>query len=800
MPSKIVLNQTFTVFGARIIFESDNREALDAASALFKSWDEPDLFDGTSISIVSKEYDVNEPRADASQIEGASLTIIANGITAQADGATGIGLCEYPRGTATCATFAEQMNTVTLFLLAHAGRTPVHASAVMFGDTAIVFAGPSGSGKSSLALAANRAGLPVLSDDTVFVQTAPHFRIWSLPQAIHVLEKDAQSRKGDVMRFRSGRWKHALNVTYPRHMATCAALCVLEKGDAVALKPLTSEEAIAALTGAPEPGYEFYGRRSEEAVRALAAEGCWRLTLSSDPSEAINMVRCQFTRKRDETFHGRYLALVDEIEARFDVAHWKCGDVDIWPFARMDLYLDMHWQHFGGKPPAMRPLLLRVAAQILRSAINLWRSRSDLAHFVWRPRPAHAIVLGDGVSLDRIDGAYRDRFTESIITALKARGLDTFLMQSGDLSRLPWHRPTYAASQVEARGFLFGLFNRKRAVLPDHEKLLEFLASRNVSAPSLARAVLARRARITHSTTSAFEHVLKKVKPKLAFVVTYYAGLGHAFVLACRRQGILSVDVQHCPQRDHKAYSWHSAPVTGYSTLPAMFWNWTEAGAASIRRRTDSLPAPWHRSLHGGHMQIAFFTNEKNAHAWDTKFRTVARDGFEREILVALQPIGGQRALWNALADQIEASPPTWRWWIRRHPSARAHQDTEFGCLMSIRKNNVLINETSEFPLPILLRHMSAVISFASGTAAEAALFGVPAFFLSEEAKGQFGDLIKQGAARITDVRNVNAAIARLEPDASPKSAPRQPDIYQTLEDLEIGAQEYRKLCADDPL
>src|SRR5437660_302378 len=39
-----------------------------------------------------------------------------------------------------------------------------------------------------------------------------------------------------------------------------------------------------------------------------------------------------------ESFHQRFLTLADEIERNYRVSGWKCGDVDIWPLARMDLY------------------------------------------------------------------------------------------------------------------------------------------------------------------------------------------------------------------------------------------------------------------------------------------------------------------------------------------------------------------------------------------------------------------------------------------------------------------------------
>src|ERR1700722_13487655 len=130
-------------------------------------------------------------------------------------------------------------------------------------------------------------------------------------------------------------------------------------------------------------------------------------------------------------FHRRYLTLVDEIERRFPVAHWKSGDVDIWPLARMDLYLDMYWQQVGSAPPRPRAFLLRLLGRIARPPINLWKSRGDLAHYALRTKQAHAIFLGDGVTLDRVDGIWQDRFGEPLIAALETDGLGVFFLQSG---------------------------------------------------------------------------------------------------------------------------------------------------------------------------------------------------------------------------------------------------------------------------------------------------------------------------------------------------------------------------------
>jgi hypothetical protein len=501
-------------------------------------------------------------------------------------------------------------------------------------------------------------------------------------------------------------------------------------------------------------------------------------------------------------FQRRYLALVAEIETRFDVAHWRCGDVDVWPLARMDLYLDMHWHHTGQEPPRTHALPFRVAARAARPVVNLWKSRRDFSHCALIPKPAHAILLGDGVSLDPDGSAWRDRFGEPIVAALEKRGLDTFLMQSGNLRRLPWRRPTFAASNIEAWGWLASLSSMMPIQLPDRDAVLDFLERNDVSAPSLAPDTLLRRARIASATASAFEAVLRIVRPKLAFVVTYYAHFGHAFVLACRRQGILSVDLQHAPQEGaHKAYGWSCAPHDGYRMLPAVFWNWTKQDAANIRAWTDRLALPWHSAIHGGHTQITPFLHDDDpvTRMWDAKYQTAsAGRTYEREILVALQPIAGQRATWDALAAQIEAAPSQWRWWIRRHPASHPDQDAQFGRLLSLRRPNVAIDQASSLPLPILLRHMDAVVSLSSGAGMEAAIFGVPALFLSDEARAMFPALLATGSGAVIDAADVNARIRLLSASRArlPQTAP---DIGTTLLRLEELAERYAQLCRAAP-
>jgi hypothetical protein len=293
MPSEIEFYGDIVLFDVHVVFECNRQDVLSAVLAAYAFEDHTSLLDSApSVYIVIRSTPAGDAaRADHARVEGTHLDIMRSGISLHADGVTGRGRCEFPLGAANGEVLLDAINTIVLFLVAHAGRIPLHASAIMLDDTAIVFAGRSGSGKSTLALAASRAGLPVLSDDTIFVQTVPSFRIWSVARAIHVFEKDAPNGVEAGMRFRSGRWKKALAIAAPKRTAKCAILCVLRRGDEIGLEPLAQTQAVAEVVTDPEPGYEFYGERSTAAARALAESGAWRLTLSADPAEAIDLVR-----------------------------------------------------------------------------------------------------------------------------------------------------------------------------------------------------------------------------------------------------------------------------------------------------------------------------------------------------------------------------------------------------------------------------------------------------------------------------------------------------------------------------
>lgn len=496
--------------------------------------------------------------------------------------------------------------------------------------------------------------------------------------------------------------------------------------------------------------------------------------------------------------YRRYLELVAQIEDRFEVAGWRSGDIDLWPLASQDLFLDIFRQAGGDTARRPPPFVARAATSLAVPAKNFWESRSDFEHFVRQPYRADTILLGDGVSLDFVNGRWRDRFGDPIAQALEKRGRTCFSMHSGNL-RLPWAKPTFAANQIAARAAIRAALTKLPTInLPDQPAVVGLLKEAGLHSFSLAPERIARRARNVAAQAAVFSRILRNVRPKTAYVVRYYSGLGHAFALACRRQGILCIDLQHCPHGAmRRGYQWSRLPPRGYSTVPALFWTWNEAEAADIRSWSDNLDRPWHQVIAGGHTQLAALGADESERIWESAIAAAGDDRkYDREILVTVQPIGGKRRLWDALSQQILSSPRTWRWWIRRHPASTIDQDKEYSALLTIDRSGVIVAEACQAPLPALLTHMDAQVSLASGAACEAAMFKVPAFFLDEEAHDTFPQLIARGEAEVVDVGALAVAIGRARPRNGIRSA-QVYDIERALEEVDRLALAYSRLCAE---
>lgn len=286
----------FAPFGIPTSIVADDSALLDAAIGTFAELGGCIGEGGSEIALRLRWNEIATNGVGlAVSVKGSCLTLVGEGVRGRADSASGTAECSFSRShREDRRVLADVTETLLLFLLTRAGRIPVHAASVMIGARAVVLAGRSGTGKSSLALAAQRQGLEVLSEDTTYVQLQPRLRFWGWPGAIHLDPADAP--QGDFPhRLRGGRLKHAIPRKTARSFAERAILVGIERGSEVELAR-TDADRLAVRLSPDEPGFDLLRPQIELALAALARGGAWRLTLNDRPSDAISLLQERFGR------------------------------------------------------------------------------------------------------------------------------------------------------------------------------------------------------------------------------------------------------------------------------------------------------------------------------------------------------------------------------------------------------------------------------------------------------------------------------------------------------------------------
>jgi hypothetical protein len=193
----------------------------------------------------------------------------------------------------------EVLEAVTLALLSHFDRHPMHAAGVALNGRAVLLAAPSGTGKSTLAYACHAAGMDLLGDDHVRVQLEPELRMWGWPGRVRLALATRRSPKlqhaGDAPESPVGD-KAVVEtldrMSAARLVAHDVTMCLLERdGGPASLAPIDAPALARALDAQIAPGFDRFPARWPAVRDALAARAGWRVNLSSDPREGVALVR-----------------------------------------------------------------------------------------------------------------------------------------------------------------------------------------------------------------------------------------------------------------------------------------------------------------------------------------------------------------------------------------------------------------------------------------------------------------------------------------------------------------------------
>ena len=437
---------------------------------------------------------------------------------------------------------------------------------------------------------------------------------------------------------------------------------------------------------------------------------------------------------------------INRLERAYPVAAWRAGEVELWPSYRLRLY-----------DAAIVNLL---TTQAPPTSLGRWRSLADRAaralwrvpQAAWRDRGANASVrpgnsavfFSDGVSFLRLADTWFDRVVDPVIQAFEARGLRSLKLTPLAEAHVPRHQPSWFVQPSIDRIKLLASLRRPELELPQFDTLAE---AARVDFGNLVptREWLQTQAARLEALAVWFGPTIRRSGAEVAFVNTWYSLEGQAFVLAARRLGLRTVDLQHGMQgAQHVAYSrWCAVPADGYATLPDEYWVWG-------REEADAIEA-W---SHGTHRHRARVTGNFWLQHWrhDTDPLVAAylaqaralRNGATTQVLVCLT-WGVAAEETDKLMEAARACDPSVSFWWRLHPVEAARRGELAARLQHHGLDGSRVGPATDLPLYALLRCADLTLSHSSTVTQEAAEFGLPSVVSSDYGAALFSRLVQQG-------------------------------------------------------
>jgi hypothetical protein len=499
-----------------------------------------------------------------------------------------------------------------------------------------------------------------------------------------------------------------------------------------------------------------------------------------------------------------YMAAIAEVEARYPVGDWRAVGTELWPMLRVRWFFDEFaaaHAELRGVPPAVHSSLLRkLSGRIsgrLGPYLDLWRDSWQYRAGRDRGPPRRDLVmLSDGVSFARVGTDWLERFCDPIIARASRRGLTSLLLTPMYGVRRPRASPAKFVQPgidlATALGVSIGKVGSAQVELPKHADVLASLQRRGFGVASLERGTIARDAARLRAVTSYYRRLLSRVRPKLAFIVSFYSLEGFAFVRACHQLRICVIELQHGAQGDlHPAYAAWPRPASGkFDLMPDIFWVWSASEASVINAWARGTE---HRALAAGNPWMDVWREDSRWPVADARAAAAAlrkRFAGRPVALITLQYGLAPSAQLEPMAKLVSVASGDVVFWVRLHPMMLNERETVRNSLGD--SPLFVLDESTDLPLHALLPFVDVHVTHSSSTIIEAAQYGVRSLITSAYGAELYCEFTDSGMAEIElgDADRLRETVLRLAMRrASSPGGAGGCDIDKALDELLTGAQ-----------
>lgn len=420
------------------------------------------------------------------------------------------------------------------------------------------------------------------------------------------------------------------------------------------------------------------------------------------------------------------VTLLGNWEEEFPVYTWSVEDVDVWPIIKMRIFFEKVKEVRGNE---YRP-----------TKINLAKLIHEVFRFIFLKKSA-VIFAGSKHHRIKFMNSSVNRYYLPLVEYLKSKKIS--FLQSEYLSDDEAGPQVIKLDRLIRLTYRPGLLSKiKKNDLwndPTYRKFLSDVHTKLSIHPIKVQGLVINSIFSVKRWSFVYNALFYITRPKLVIGLWYYSNAQFGMILAAKKRGIYSVDLQHGAQGFlHPAYTFGKFPTNGLNTLPNGFWCWDEESAKHLERwfktsikSIEVCGNPW----------VTYLSN------WTGYGTNLLHEINKKIIIYTHQPV--QESIDPYLIEAIELTAGDFFWWIRLHPGTTEKEKIRIVELIESRNltNKVKLEIKSELPLPIILKFAHLHVSKYSGSIVEAALIGTVSIILEDTGCNTFKELINTNQA-----------------------------------------------------
>ncbi len=427
-----------------------------------------------------------------------------------------------------------------------------------------------------------------------------------------------------------------------------------------------------------------------------------------------------------------------KFEKKYRVEEWTVDNIHIWPIIRLELFFSL----------AVNNNKLSQKSRKRSMSVLLKNLLYTFIFFVKRYKAAKVVFVGAESHRINFKNSSYNRYLDPLLDHLvENQSTNSYIIEyRGDITKTPLYYKPHRVIEIFRLFYIINIFfdrfgtiywKRTKVHLPSYSEFQNEAKLLGFKTDGLLLERVCQKVAKIKLYNRVFEHVFSKIGPDVCVQLCYYNTETLSLNLAAYRKGVISIDMQHGTQGPlHIAYTkWGSIPNHGYELLPKIFWCWDMESYRNINAWSQTTR--YHSAIIGGNPWVDFILNNNT---FDVGFLP------KNIVLYTMQPTG--ELLEDYIINAIVQSSSKFSWFLRLHPRQKERkQELEEKLAAYNISQFVNIQEATELPLPILLKHSCVHITKFSGATIEAASLGTPTILMDEIGTSTFADLIDKGLA-----------------------------------------------------